>query len=115
MNNSIKKLNKKYEKLDCESNDELLKKTLLKKARGFIIEEIVEESVKNDDGSGLSLVKRKTTTKEIPPDMNAIKYLLEMESLNDNRYSTMTDEELKQEKRNLLKLLKEEEEGNEGN
>ena len=113
MENSIKKLNKKYAKLDRESEEELLRKSLLKKARGFIVEEIVEESVKSDNGSSLCLVKRKTTTKEIPPDMNAIKYLIEMENLNQDRYSTMTDEDLRQEKMNLLKLLKEEEGGNE--
>ena len=108
--NTIKKLNKKYEKLDSDNSEELLKKALLKKARGFIVEEIVEESVRNEENSSLCLVKRKTTTKEIPPDMNAIKFLIEMENLSKDRYSNMTDEELRQEKLNLLKLLKEEEE-----
>lgn len=110
MENSIKKINKKYQKLNAESKEEILKKSLLKKAQGFIVEEIVEESVKSDDSSSLCLIKRKITTKEIPPDMSAIKYLIEMENLNQDKYSTMTDEELRQEKLNLLKLLKEEDE-----
>ena len=88
--NTIKKLNKKYENLDYKTQDEILKSSLLKKAKGFIVEEII-------------------TTKEIPPDMNAIKYLIELENLNQDRYANLTDEELRQEKLNLLKLLKEEE------
>lgn len=107
--NTIKKLNKKYENLDYKTQDEILKSSLLKKAKGFIVEEIIEESVKNEDSSSLNLVKRKVTTKEIPPDMNAIKYLIELENLNQDRYANLTDEELRQEKLNLLKLLKEEE------
>lgn len=106
--NTINKLNKKYEELKKKSQEEILKHALLKKAQGFIVEEIVEESSK-DDNNSLSLVKRKVTTKEIPPDMSAIKYLLELDNLTQNKYSTMTDEELQQEKLNLLKLLKEEE------
>lgn len=109
MEKTIESLNKKYLKLEKENSQDILKATLLKKARGFIVEEIVEESVKDDNNNHLTLVKRKTTTKEIPPDMSAIKYLLELESLNKDDYSTMTDEELRQEKFNLLKLLKEEE------
>lgn len=108
--NTIKKLNKRYEDLNSKTQDEILKNSLLKKAQGFIIEEIVEESVKNDDMTKFNLVKRKVTTKEIPPDMSAIKYLMEIENLNQDKYSTMTDEELRQEKINLLKLLREEEE-----
>lgn len=115
MENSIKNLNKKYSELENQNQQDLLKKSLLKKARGFIVEEIVEESVKSDENSKLNLVKRKTTTKEIPPDMSAIKYLMELENLNNDRYSQMTDEELRQEKINLLKLLKEEEEENGSN
>lgn len=105
---SIKSLNKKYEENVTQSQEEILKNSLLKKARGFIVEEIIEESVKNENATNLSLVKRKVTTKEIPPDMNAIKYLMEIENLNQDKYSNLTDEELQQEKLNLLKLLKEE-------
>ncbi len=48
------------------------------------------------------LVKRKVTTREIPPDIKAVKLLLDGES--DENF---TDEELEEEKQRLLKLLKE--------
>lgn len=106
---SIKNLNKKYEVINAQSQEEILKNSLLKKARGFIVEEIIEESVKSENTSNLNLVKRKVTTKEIPPDMNAIKYLMELENLNQDKYSNLSDDELQREKIKLLKLLKEEE------
>ncbi len=106
---SIKNLNKKYEVINAQSQEEILKNSLLKKARGFIVEEIIEESVKSENASNLNLVKRKVTTKEIPPDMNAIKYLMELENLNQDKYSNLSDDELQREKIKLLKLLKEEE------
>ena len=48
------------------------------------------------------LVKRKVTTREIPPDIKAVKLLLD--GGNDEAFS---DEELEEEKQRLLKLLKE--------
>ena len=45
------------------------------------------------------LVKRKVTTREIPPDIKAVKLLLDGES--DEAFS---DEELEEEKQRLLKL-----------
>ena len=47
------------------------------------------------------LVKRKVTTREIPPDIKAVKLLLD--GGNDEAFS---DEELEEEKQRLLKLLK---------
>ena len=55
------------------------------------------------------LTKKKVTTKEVAPDSNAIKYLLELENLNFNRFANMTDEQLRQEKIKLLSIIKEEE------
>ena len=106
---SNKSLIKKYNKEENVKAEEVLKKTLLKKAKGFVVEEIVEEFGFNEDGK-MVLTKKKVTTKEIAPDSNAIKYLLELENLNSNRFSNMTDEELKQEKIKLLNLIKGEEE-----
>ena len=48
------------------------------------------------------LVKRKVTTREIPPDIKAVKLLLD--GGNDEAFA---DEELEEEKQRLLKLLKE--------
>jgi hypothetical protein len=60
----------------------------------------VEEYVLTD--GEYKLVKRKVTTREIPPDIKAVKLLLD--GGNDEAFS---DEELEEEKQRLLKLLKE--------
>ena len=106
--NSIKKLTKKYEKESFEDSEDILKRSLLKKAKGFILEEIIEEYSKGDDDKKLVLNKKKITTKEVPPDTAAIKFLIEMDSFDKNKFANMTDEELEVEKKRLLKLLKEE-------
>lgn len=77
-----------------------LKKALVKKALGYDAEEIVEEYVGDDEGVKLS--KRKITKKNYPPDVTAIKMLLSDEKPIEN----LSDEELAQEKRRLLELLK---------
>ena len=66
-----------------------------------------------DESGEMKLTKKKVTTKEIAPDTNAIKYLLELEHLNHNRFESMTDEQLKQEKLKLLNLVIGEDENNE--
>ena len=55
------------------------------------------------------LNKRKVTKKYNPPDISAMKLLLEKEDLTDDKLSQMTLSELKKEKKRLLKQLKEEE------
>ena len=107
--NSISKLTKKYKEDGSTNCEEVLKSSLLKKAKGFILEEIIEEYSKDSEDKKLVLSKKKITTKEVPPDTAAIKFLIEMESLDKNKFSNMTDEELQKEKERLLKLLKEEE------
>lgn len=79
-----------------------IEKALKKVALGFSTEEVTEE-YGVEDGE-VKLLKRRETRKEIPPDLKAVKLLLE-ESLN---VTEMTDEELEEEKIRLLKLLKEE-------
>lgn len=74
---------------------------LKKVALGFSVEEITEE-YGVEDGE-VKLIKRRETRKDVPPDLKAVKMLLE-ESFN---VSSMTDEELEQEKQRLLKVLKE--------
>lgn len=87
---------------------EELKKALLKKALGFSIDEIVEEYSLDESGNSV-LNKRKVTKKYNPPDISAMKLLLEKEDLTDDKLSQMTLSELKKEKKRLLKQLKEEE------
>ena len=87
-----------------------IKKALLKKALGFSCNEVVEEYQLDENGNPV-LSKKKVTKKFNPPDITAMKMLLERQDiLTDDKIQEMTDSELKKEKRRLLKLLKEEEE-----
>lgn len=72
---------------------------LVKKAKGFSSDEIVEEYSTDGEGA-LVLAKRKITTKYYPPDTAAIKSVMEMDSLKD-----LSDEELLSEKIRLLAEL----------
>ncbi len=81
--------------------DERVKKAILKVALGYSLEEVTEE-YGVEDGE-LKLVKRRETKKDVPPDLKAVKLLLE-----EKDYSALSDEELKAEKRRLLAQLKEE-------
>ncbi len=76
-----------------------------KKAVGYTAEECVEEYGVND--GQLVLCKRKITVKEVPPDLSAVKMLMEMDGIDP--YENMSEEELETEKKRLLLLLKEKE------
>ena len=84
-----------------------LKNALYKKAVGFSTEEITEEYQEKD--GDIALIKRKVTKKIVPPDLTALKMLMD----SDKGVKSMTDEELEEEKKRLLLLLKkgEEDEG----
>ncbi|MGN1201360.1 MAG: hypothetical protein ACI4R8_03800 [Candidatus Caccovivens sp.] len=88
--------------------EEEIKRALLKRAVGYESDEIVEEYSTDENGNAV-LVKRKITKKYNPPDINALKFLLEQEEFSDDEISKMTDAELLAEKRRLLQLLKEKE------
>lgn len=85
-----------------------IKRALLKKAIGFECDEVVEEYTTDENGNAV-LSKRKITKKFNPPDISALRFLLEQESLTDDEISKMTDEQLLLEKQRLLQLLKEKE------
>ena len=89
-------------------NEEQIKDALLKKALGYESDEIVEEYTTDENGQAV-LSKRKITKKFNPPDINALRFLLEQSSLSDDEISHMTDSQLIQEKERLLQLLKEKE------
>ena len=76
---------------------------LVKKALGYDAKEVVEEYVGGEEGD-VKLSKKKITTKYVPPDMTALKILLDE---NQKQVGDMTDEELEKEKNRLLSLLKE--------
>lgn len=81
-------------------NDEEIKRAILKVALGYSIEEVTEE-YGVEDGE-LKLVRRKETKKDIPPDLKAVKLLME-----EKDYSLLSDEELEAEKQRLIKQLAE--------
>lgn len=83
-------------------NDTDLQEALKKCAVGFDTSETVEEFAVQD--GELKLVKRKVTRRDIPPDIKAVKMLL------DDRPDDggLSDEELAAERQKLLKMLKEE-------
>ena len=85
---------------DKISVDGYIDSALKKKAFGFDATEIVEEYALSEEGE-IKLSKKKVTTKFVPPDVVALKMLIEKApSLTD--YS---DEELAAEKERLLDLL----------
>ena len=81
-----------------------IKDALVKKALGYDVTETVEEYVSQDGEIVLS--KKKVTKKNVPPDVTALKILLENEV---QPVAQMSDEELESEKQRLLLLLKEKE------
>lgn len=85
------------------STEDNLKKALYKKALGYDCTETVEEYTQDEDGIKLS--KKKITKKNVPPDITALKILLDE---SGKPVEEMTDEELESEKIRLLKILAEE-------
>lgn len=79
------------------------KAALIKKALGYNATEVVEEYVSNEDGD-VKLTKKKITKKNVPPDLTALKMLIEQAEVS---VSEMSDEQLEQEKTRLLQLLNE--------
>ncbi len=79
------------------------KSALIKKALGYDYKEIVEEYVSSDEGE-VKLAKKKVTKKNVPPDITALKLLLDSQT----PICQMSDEQLEQEKKRLLKLLEQE-------
>lgn len=92
--------------------EEKLQEALLKKALGFESEEVLEEYVPDEEGKP-KLSKRKVTKKFNPPDISALKFLLEKSEFSDDAIAHMTDSELEAEMQRLLMILKEKEKENE--
>ncbi|MBR2052833.1 MAG: hypothetical protein IJ959_01620 [Clostridia bacterium] len=82
-----------------------IEKALIKKAVGFQVEEVIEEFSIDENGNQV-LTKRKKTTKNIPPDVSAIKILLAYyDEKTFDELNAMTDEELRQQRDLLLHSL----------
>ncbi|MBR4270595.1 MAG: hypothetical protein IKQ31_02845 [Clostridia bacterium] len=87
-----------------ESENDKLAKSLLKKAMGYTVNEVVEEYVQEEDD--LKLVKKKITTKHIPPDISAARALLEkcLDTEMDE-IKNLSDEELESLRQELIQNL----------
>lgn len=81
-----------------------IKNALYKKAVGYDSTETVEEYADND--GELVLVKKKVTTKNVPPDISAIKIMLGLDD-DVTDLAFMSDEELERERKRLIKKIKE--------
>ena len=81
-----------------------IEKSLIKKALGYQYKEVIEEYSIDENGEKLS--KKKITTKDVPPDISAVKLLFE--SLNvstSDDFENLSDDELKEEIKKAIKLL----------
>ena len=92
---------KEKSKKTIQKSQSDIESALMKKALGYDYKEVVEEYVSGEEGE-VRLTKKKVTKKNVPPDITAIKILLE----NQPSVSSMSDEQLEEEKQRLLKLLK---------
>ena len=81
--------------------NESLRKAIMKCALGCIATETVEE-YGIEDGA-MKLVKKKKLKKEIPPDLKAAQMLL-----GEDAFAEMDDERLEEERKRLLREMKEE-------
>ena len=83
-----------------------IQQALLKRALGYEASETIEEYAMN--GDDMTIVKKKVTTKNVPPDISAVKVLLDNFSENEiTNINELSDAQLEHEKQRLLALLKE--------
>ena len=80
-----------------KTRDEILD-AVVKRACGYEAVETVEEYAVVD--GSLELVKRKVTTKDVPPDMTAAKMIIDSGDVSD-----LTDEQLEAERKRLINQL----------
>ena len=92
--------------MEKKSDFKKIEKALLDKALGYTTQEVIEEY--GYSGDDFVLQKRKTSTKSYPPDLTAMQMLISGRQGNiENKFNTLSDEELEKEKIKLIKLLKE--------
>lgn len=81
-----------------------IEKSIIKKALGYNYKEVIDEFA--IDGKKKTLTKRKVTTKNVPPDLGAVKMLLEELTEDEKDFSNLTDEELVEEIKKAIENLK---------
>ena len=67
------------------------------------MKEVIEEYI--DVDGDMKLLKQKVTIKNVPPDTTAVKIITD----NTKETKKLSDDELKEEKQKLLKILKDKE------
>ena len=80
-----------------------LKKALKLRALGYAVEEVTEEYLGDGEG-GVKLVKKKVVKKNVPPDVTAVKLLIELDGESED-IKALSDEQLEAEKQRLIKML----------
>ena len=80
-------------------SDDNIDQAILRKAVGYDVQEIVEEYSGENE-----LLKRKVSSKHMPPDMTAIKTVLDIKS-QQNDFANMSDSQLEELKTKLLGQL----------
>lgn len=75
---------------------------LIKRALGYDATEVIEEYSASEEGE-IKLTKKKVTKKNVPPDLSALKILMESRKTG---VKEMTDAELLAEREKLLEELK---------
>lgn len=85
--------------------EKAIRDALVKRAKGYDAEEVVEEYADDGDG-GARLVKRRVTVKNYPPDVAAAKLLLVFDAGKEGvDPAALSDEALAEERERLLKIL----------
>lgn len=79
--------------------NEEIEKAVFRRAVGYDVQEITEEYSGENE-----LIKRKVSSKHYPPDMTAVKTMLEL-GLDNDELKTMSDSQLKELKIRLLNQL----------
>lgn len=93
-----------------------LSKALIKKAIGLSVDEVIEEYAQDEETKDLKLIKKKVTKKQLPPDIQAVRALMEINNYAESdAYTKMTDEELLKERDKLIDILKKEGESSDAN
>lgn len=86
------------------SPEDDIKVALLKRAKGYNYNEIINEYSLAENGEYV-LSKKKVTKKYVPPDITSAKLYLELTGNLEGDYSSWSDDELLSEKQRLENLI----------
>ena len=89
-----------------------LKEALIKKAVGYVSKEWVDELVVDPDTQEMRVVKRKVTKKQVAPDLSAAKLLFEITGDKTYDLTSMSDQDLQNEREKLLQIIGENDDKN---